>query len=355
MAAIIAYFRGRYNRACGNSPTRRVGIPPIVVWKNWHARIRKSPIDRPIPGGYTCPRCLAKPRRGELHAKAATTARSSGFASAAPRAAILPCGKGNFMRTGTFEDNVLYQLAQTLAGGGRHSTAAALRLLAQAGYATLQQVDEASDWVLLSIRGIGVGRLKEVRQLTRPDWQPPSPQAVHAANWFLSSAQFALRYWPSETLASLIRGSALAAGNGEPVEKRLASDLFSQAVRKALYYCTAEELVRALQQASGGSGGLTCQAHEVSPEPRVEVRPPAAGLAESPAATSCNGSNGARESDRFAHPRHKRSAIVQDYWAARGRGQVLNKDNWARSHYHISGKTLLSYEREYEEAEVGRP
>lgn len=259
------------------------------------------------------------------------------------------------MHTGTYEDNVLYQLAQTLAGGGHHSTAAALRLLAQAGYATLEQVDEVSDWVLLSIRGIGVGRLKEVRQLTRPDWQPPSPQAIHAANWFLSAAQFALRYWPLEALASLIRGSAPAGSNGGPVEKRLALDLFSQAVRKALYYCTAEELVRSLRQGAGEPGGSADQADEVPPETVVEVALPAPGHAESPAATSSNGNNAVRESDRFAHPRHKRFEIVEDYWAARGRGQVLNKENWARAHYHISSRTLLNYEREYEQAGANRP
>lgn len=262
------------------------------------------------------------------------------------------------IHTGTYEDNVLYQLAQALAGGGHHSTAAALRLLAQAGYATLEQVDEISDWVLLSVRGIGVGRLKEVRQLTRPDWQPPSPQAIHAVNWFLSAAQFALRYWPPETLTSLIRGSAPRVGNGGPVEKRLALDLFSQAVRKALYYCRAEELVQALRQAAGESGGNADQAHEVPPETVVGVAPPAPGHADEPksslSAQTGNGSNGARESDRFAHPRYKRFEIVEDYWAARGRGQVLNKENWARAHYHISSRTLLNYEREYERAGVNR-
>ena len=243
-------------------------------------------------------------------------------------------------------NNSLSQLAHILAGGGRHSTAIALRLLAQAGYTTLEEVDAVSDWVLLSIRGIGARRLREVRQLTRTDWQPPSAQSIQAANWFLSAAQFALRYWPSETLAALIRGTAPQVADVGPIDKRLAIDVFSHAVRQALRHCEAEELIQALRQADSRSGECACQIREVGPGPAIavekslnnEMSPPASDLPMTPP-------NG--DSDRFAHPHHKRLEIVRDYWAARERGLVGNKDSWARSRYHISGKTLLSYEREF--------
>jgi hypothetical protein len=259
--------------------------------------------------------------------------------------------EGVLMPTGTYEDNALYQLAQTLAGGGRHSTATVLRLLAQAGYHTLEQVDRVSDWALLSIRGIGVGRLAEVRRLTRPDWQPPSPQAIQAANWFLSAGRFALRYWPPETLASLIRGSAPSVADVGPIDKRLAIDVFSHAVHQALRHCEAEELIQALRQAGGRSGECACQIREVGSGPAIafeksvnnETSPPAYELPTTPP----NGDSAIGDSDRFAHPRHKRLQIVRDYWAARESGLVQNKDSWARSRYHISSKTLLSYEREF--------
>jgi hypothetical protein len=255
------------------------------------------------------------------------------------------------MSTITYSNNVLYQLAQTLAGGGRHSTALTLRLLAQAGYTTLQEVDAVSDWVLLSIRGIGARRLREVRLLTRTDWKPPSPQAIQAANWFLSSAQFALHYWPPETLVSLIRGSGPGTVNGGLIEKRIAIEVLSDAVHKALRYCEEEELVQALRQADGRPGERTRQTHEVASGSGIAVEKPAARQVSVPAselpATPSHGNGAVGDSDRFAHPRHKRLEIVEDYWAARERGLVQNKDNWARSHYHISGKTLLSYEREF--------
>ena len=56
------------------------------------------------------------------------------------------------------EGNKLTELARAMAAGGHHSTAVALRTLAREGYATLRQVDSTPDWILLSIRGIGVGR-----------------------------------------------------------------------------------------------------------------------------------------------------------------------------------------------------
>ena len=250
-----------------------------------------------------------------------------------------------------YTENVLYQLAQTMTGAGRHSAAVALRLLARAGYTTLEQVDAASDWVLLSIRGIGPKRLREVRLMTRPDWRPLAPQAVHTANWFLSSMRFALRYWPPETLVSLIRGSAPRVANGEPIEKRLAIDVLSHAVRQALRHCEAEELVQALWRAAGRPAEYARQTREAAPGLGIEAEKPTARQASTPASelpmTPSSGDRAVGDSDRFAHPRHRRLEIVQDYWAAREQGLVKNKDSWARSHYHISGKTLLSYEREF--------
>jgi hypothetical protein len=252
-------------------------------------------------------------------------------------------------------DNALYELARAMTAGGRHSMAIVLRKLAYEGYTSLEQVDTVSDWALLSIRGIGVGRLGEVRRLTRPDWQPPSPQAIQAGNWFLSAAQFALRYWPPETLASLVRGSAPTIANRGPAEKRLALDVFSLAVRKALRYCKADELVRSLGQAGAFQDESICEMHEPSPVSSVELetatnrRTEASALVLSQTVPDEN--DGIRESDHFAYPRHERIKIVRHYWTAREKGKVKNKDNWARSNYHVSGKTLLSYEREFPETE----
>ena len=88
--------------------------------------------------------------------------------------------------------NVLYELAQAMATNDGQS-AVALRKLAQAGYRSLNEVDSASDWMLLSLAGLGVGRLGAVRRMTRLDWPPPSPQAVQAVNRFVSAARPALR------------------------------------------------------------------------------------------------------------------------------------------------------------------
>jgi len=257
------------------------------------------------------------------------------------------------MNAATYDDNMLYRLAETLAGGGQHCTATALRKLAQEGYTTLEEVDGTSDWVLLSIRGIGVGRLGEVRRLTRSDWQPPSPQAIQAAAWFLSAALLALRYWSPETLVALIRGSTLATTAGDWVEKQLALDVFSQAVRKALYYCEAEELVQALWQAGNcraertppaeSSSGLDVQQDAVSMR-SVEATAP------SPPTGPSDGNGAVGDSDRFAHPRHKRLEIVRHYWSAREKREIGNKEAWARSHFNISARTLRRYEREFLEA-----
>ena len=253
-------------------------------------------------------------------------------------------------------NNGLRQLAQTLTAGGHHSTATALRLLARAGYTTLEQVDAVSDWVLLSIRGIGEIRLQEVRLLTRADWQPPSPQAMHAGNWFLSSAQFALRYWPPETLASLIRGSAPATVDDGPIEKRLAIDVLSHAVRKAQHHCETEELVQTLWQASHVPGSGLCRPIESTSglDMQTGARSNGQGCTQKPGSSEAKprirraGTN----SERFAYSCDRRREIVERFRAARDRGEVENKDRWARLNGSISGRTLKRYELEFPETDA---
>ena len=58
------------------------------------------------------------------------------------------------MKTDT-GDNVLYELAQSMAADGGLAAAVALRKLAWAGYTNLDEVDSTSDWILLAIRGLG--------------------------------------------------------------------------------------------------------------------------------------------------------------------------------------------------------
>lgn len=146
------------------------------------------------------------------------------------------------------KENVLYELAQAMAGNDGHSEAIALRKLAQAGYGNLDDVDGTSDWTLLSIPGLGVRRLGAVRRLTRTDWQPPSPQAVKAVNQFVSAARFALRFWPVDALLGVAVDSPPELSTGQPVGQRLALDLLSQATCRALCHCSAEELTETLRQ-----------------------------------------------------------------------------------------------------------
>jgi glucan phosphoethanolaminetransferase (alkaline phosphatase superfamily) len=54
----------------------------------------------------------------------------------------------------------------------------------------------------------------------------------------------------------------------------------------------------------------------------------------------------------FAYDEAKRELIVNDYREARARGEVINKDSWARSKYNISGKTLKDYEDEFPKKET---
>lgn len=243
--------------------------------------------------------------------------------------------------------NMLYELAQTMAASDGRSAAAALRKLAQAGYTSLDQVHSASDWILLSIPGIGVGRLAAVRQLTRPEWQLPSPQAIKAASRFLSAIQFALRFWSPEALAALIQETTPPPVHDRPHESRLAAELVSKAARKALAHCQGEELVQLLWQTKNGhdalpsvsSSGYSVQVEMKGTGNREEV------ASNIPERRPCT----VRETDHFAFPRQERQEVVRHFRAARERGEVQNKDRWAQTNYNISGRTLLNYEREFPE------
>lgn len=50
----------------------------------------------------------------------------------------------------------------------------------------------------------------------------------------------------------------------------------------------------------------------------------------------------------FSYPYRKRQQIVEHYRDARSKGQIVNKDRWAQTNYRITSKTLLSYEREFQ-------
>ena len=254
------------------------------------------------------------------------------------------------------KENVLYELAQAMATNDGHSAAVALRKLAQAGYGSLDEVDSASDWTLLSIPGLGVGRMGAVRRLTRSDWQPPSPQAVKAVSRFVSAAQVALRFWPLEALASLIRGSAPAVATQGPIEERLALDVFSQATNKALSYCPPQELVEMLRlPRNGHHPGRAHQDSELHHDSRLQAELiPDEQQRESGPETSRaepGRDDAAADSDRYAYSPRKRREIVQHYRAVRDSGLIENKDRWAHSNYNIAGRTLLNYEREFPEEE----
>jgi hypothetical protein len=254
------------------------------------------------------------------------------------------------------KENVLYELAQAMATTDGHSAAVALRKLAQAGYSSLDEVDSASDWTLLSIPGLGVGRLGAVRRLTRLDWQPPSPQAVKAVSRFVSTAQVARRFWPPETLMALIQGSAPVKVAGGPVERRLALDVFYQAVRRALSYCAPQELIQILRPTGNGSRpGCVCQDPELRSGREVQIegiaREPQSELGTETPGPEPRQDDPLAESDRYAYSPRKRRKIVEHYRAVRDRGLIENKDRWAQSNYNITGRTLLNYEREFPEEE----
>lgn len=248
--------------------------------------------------------------------------------------------------------NVLYELAQAMATNDGQSAAVALRKLAQAGYGSLDEVDSASDWMLLSIAGLGVGRLGAVRRLTRLDWQPPSPQAVKAVNRFVSTARLALRYWPLETLASLIQDSLSVSASRESYERRLTIECFSRATRHALNYSPPGELAEIVRVIRGdrqcprieplSGSGMQAEPHEH----RLQ------GVAASgERCTTDRREDRCRETDHFAYPEQERRDIVRHYRAARERSEVRNKEQWAHANYSISARTLFNYEREFPELE----
>ena len=232
------------------------------------------------------------------------------------------------------KDDLLYDLANAMATDNEHLAAAALRKLRQVGYASLQEIDRASDWVLLAIPGIGVGYLAEVRRLTRSSWKPPSEQALRAANDFMTKAQLALRLWPVEALISAVQGLTPAVPSDHPADNRLALRLLSQAATRASCHCPVEELVEALRQAGNNRQPDGCQqeSHSGPDAPAKRKRPKR------------------YETNHFAYPISEREQIVEHFLAARAKGQIVNKNQWAQMNYQISSKTLLKYEREYEQA-----
>ena len=254
-------------------------------------------------------------------------------------------------RTGN--ENLLQELAHTLAASDDHATAIALRKLAQAGYTTLERVDGIPDWILLSIPGIGVKRLGAVRALTRTEWRPPSPQAIQVTSWYLSAVRFALRFWSPDILASLMRGPRPGIGVGQPVEARLALDVFDRAASEALGYCDAQELLQPLHEANCGYSRGTCLV-PVNPggsDAQPGTSDNGHGPTSAPSASSTpfpeSGYDG--DSDHYAYPRQKRRKIVRHFRMARKRGEVQNKEGWAQANYNISGRTLFNYEREFPE------
>jgi hypothetical protein len=259
------------------------------------------------------------------------------------------------MHARTHGENLLYDLAKTLAAGSDHSTAIALRKLVQAGYTTLQQVDRVPDCILLSIPGMGVKRLGAVRRLTRPEWQPPSRHAVQVCRWYLSAVRFALCFWPPDTLASVVRGSGPAIEATQPLEARLALDMFTRAASEALRYSDAPKLLQYLHEARNGHS----RDNWLVPVPsgyvdaQLEVCSRGQGLPSSsnadPPPYRENGCPG--ESDHYAYPRQRRREIVRRYRTARNRGEVRNKEAWAQANYGISVRTLFNYEREFPETE----
>jgi hypothetical protein len=179
---------------------------------------------------------------------------------------------------------------------------------------------------------------------------------MQAANWYLSAAQFALRYWSSDTLASFIHGPAPAVATQGRGERRLALDVFLQATSRAQGYCPPQELVEMLRLASNGHHpGCASQDPDLDHDSGVHVEPRAdEQQRESGTETSraeLGWDNTAAESDRYAYSPRQRREIVQHYRAVRASGLIENKDRWAHSNYNITGRTLLNYEREFPEAE----
>jgi hypothetical protein len=259
------------------------------------------------------------------------------------------------MSTDTQGEDLLCELARAMDSRQDYFTAIALRKLARAGYSTLEEVDAASDLVLLATPEIGVRRLKMVRRLVRPEWQPPSPQVTVAAEKFLAAARVALTFWSVDTLDSVLHGSHPPACE-RPAEKRLAIELFSLACSKALRHCAVDELGEALIQVSRFANDESQLDAPVplNDEVRTVPRPEQRAAAPKPVGPKPRRRRriSTRDSDRYAFARQRRLEIVEHFRAARARGEVANKDHWARSHFNISAKTLVRYEREFPETDA---
>ncbi len=259
------------------------------------------------------------------------------------------------MSTDTEGDSLLCELARAMDSRQDYFMAIALRKLARAGYTTLGEVDAASDLVLLATPEIGLRRLEMVRRLVRPGWQSPPRQVMMAAERFLTAARLALTFWPADVLESVLRGSSPIPACDRPAEKRLAVELFSLACQKALRYCALEELVEALRQASrNADDGSHSKAQvpsgvEAHTAPRIDQQ----DRAPDPVRSSPHRRRQipTSDSDRYAFSRERRLEIVECFRAARARGEVANKDHWARSQFSISAKTLMRYEREFPETD----
>jgi hypothetical protein len=250
-------------------------------------------------------------------------------------------------------NNTLYAMAQTMSSREDYPTAVALRKLAWAGYTSLEQVDRASDWMLLAIPGVGVGRLTAIRRLIRPDWQPPRSRLFKVAERFLSAARFALRFWPVEDLEGVIQGSVSLPAGDSPIEKRLSLEQFAQATRKALRHREAEVWVPALRQVAHQHAGQRHGMLETRQDSRSKPAVPAEGHRQPPTPNSTTApprlAATALQSDHYAFSLEERRQIVDHYRTARRNGEVENKEAWARNNYHISRKTLWRYEQEFPE------
>ena len=128
-------------------------------------------------------------------------------------------------------------------------------------------------------------------------------------------------------------------------------DVFSRAARKAVGYCHAQELIQCLYVARNGHGASTDLdpglLHDHGQQSPMGMEGQDGEVAPSAPQLACAEETTHMESDHYAYPRHKRREIVQEYRLAHRGGQIGNKDRWARARYGITGKTLLSYEREF--------
>lgn len=147
-------------------------------------------------------------------------------------------------------ENLLYELAMALPYEERHLAAMALRCLARHGYTSLTEIELATDWELLTVNGIGLGRLAALRRLIQPDWQLPSRQARRTARCLLSAAQLALHFWSVDDLEAALTGAVPPGTENAPLETRLSMAAFTGAAREASHHHEPDALRRIVQRAS---------------------------------------------------------------------------------------------------------